>query len=153
MTGRRCRQGKRASDAKVTISQRTAAILLIDQKNSPAIEVLLRSLMTVSPDKGDKCGVGVSSSVWFSALLGACLASGLTRTESWKIPVACLLGFAIAALAPLFAEVDQPPIFQFLTASVVMALIGGSFEISPRQLVGGMSGAFLLGIPVLLWTL
>jgi hypothetical protein len=75
------------------------------------------------------------------------------RTESWKIPVGCLLGFGIATLAPLFAEVDQPPVFQLLTASVVMALIGGSFEISPRQLAGGVSGAFLVGVLVLLWTL
>ncbi|PZM10055.1 hypothetical protein [Rhizobium tubonense] len=67
--------------------------------------------------------------------------------------MACLLAIAVTALAPLFAGISQPPIFQLMTAGVVMALLGGSFEISPRHLAGGVSGALLLGIPVLLWTL
>jgi hypothetical protein len=95
----------------------------------------------------------VSNFVWFSTLVGACFASRLTTAASWKIPLACLTAIAVVALAPLFAGVSQPPIFQFMTVGVVMALIGGSFEISPRQLVGGVSGAVLLGVPVLLWTL
>jgi hypothetical protein len=89
---------------------------------------------------------------WISTLVGACLAASLIRAEPWKIPLACGSAVAIALSAPMLAGVNQPLIFQFLTAAVVMALIGGSFELAPRQIAGALSGAVLLAGPVLLWS-
>jgi hypothetical protein len=90
--------------------------------------------------------------VWISTLIGACLAARLIRAEPWKIPLACGSAVAIALSAPILAGVDQPLVFQFLTATVVMALIGGSFELAPRQIAGALSGAVLIAGPVLLWS-
>jgi hypothetical protein len=90
--------------------------------------------------------------VWISTLVGACLAARLIRAEPWKIPLACGSAVAIAMSAPMLAGVSQPLIFQFLTAAVVMALIGGSFELAPRQIAGALSGAVLIAGPALLWS-